>query len=787
MAEANRYETYMLQLVNRARADPLAEAARYGIDLNQGLAPGTLNGTARQALASNDLLVDAARAHSSWMLDFDQFSHTGVGGSSPGARMTVAGYSFTGSWTWGENISWTGTIGTLGDLAAYVEQQHEGLFRSPGHRVNILKGDFRELGIGQVTGAYTASANTYNASMITQAFAATGTSWFLTGVVYDDADGDKFYDAGEGRGGVTVTASGSQGSFTTTSWSSGGYQMPLLDGTYSVTYSGGGLAGSYATTVTMAGANRQVNAEAAQFGQANRAPSVSANSAVVIAGQVLGPADLFGAGDPGGDTLSYNVWDATADATSGHWEIDGVAQPTNQVIGVAAADLGRLRFVAGTTGDTLDVRVSDGKHTTDWAGFTVTVNRPPVVTASDLPASTGLTILPANLFSASDPDGDTLYYNVWDATADATSGHWGIDGVAQPTNQVIGVAAADLGRLRFVAGSIGDTLYVRASDGRQTTDWARFAVTLPPVAPIAALGADATIDEAAQRVSMNISLDRAPTAPVSLRWNVGDGTATVADHDLPAGQGGGLLTFQPGGPLTQTVSVAINDEAHKQEGSESFVLTLSDPTGLSIGRGTASVTINDHYLPPPAVPLAMTNTTTGISGTPALAAYAGPVDYLGSEFVYLGSDSINLSAAAANVFLRSGSGNDALVVTAGQNVLDGGTGSNFLTGGSGADTFFLDTRNAPAALWGTVVGLGKGDAVTLWGVTPSAYSIGWFEDQGAATYTGLTMHATAPGKFNVSLTLAGLTDADRIGGRLSVLFGSDPGSSSDYMYIFANS
>ena len=36
-------EQYMLELMNRARANPSAEAARYGIDLNEGLPAGTIS------------------------------------------------------------------------------------------------------------------------------------------------------------------------------------------------------------------------------------------------------------------------------------------------------------------------------------------------------------------------------------------------------------------------------------------------------------------------------------------------------------------------------------------------------------------------------------------------------------------------------------------------------------------------------------------------------------------------------------------------------------------------
>jgi hypothetical protein len=39
---------YMLTLINRARANPAGTAANFGIDLNEGLAPGTIPGTPKQ-------------------------------------------------------------------------------------------------------------------------------------------------------------------------------------------------------------------------------------------------------------------------------------------------------------------------------------------------------------------------------------------------------------------------------------------------------------------------------------------------------------------------------------------------------------------------------------------------------------------------------------------------------------------------------------------------------------------------------------------------------------------
>src|SRR5213594_3728147 len=68
-------EQYLVELINCARMDPSAEAARLGIALNEGLAAGTISTAAKQPLAINPNLTDAAGKHSQWMIDNDVFSH----------------------------------------------------------------------------------------------------------------------------------------------------------------------------------------------------------------------------------------------------------------------------------------------------------------------------------------------------------------------------------------------------------------------------------------------------------------------------------------------------------------------------------------------------------------------------------------------------------------------------------------------------------------------------------------------------------------------------------------
>ena len=100
------YDQYTLELINRGRNDPAAEAALYSIALNEGVPlEDTISTDAKQPLAFSGYINDAAQDHSQWMLDTDTFSHTGNGGTSPHDRMVNAGYSFVPSWSSGER-SW---------------------------------------------------------------------------------------------------------------------------------------------------------------------------------------------------------------------------------------------------------------------------------------------------------------------------------------------------------------------------------------------------------------------------------------------------------------------------------------------------------------------------------------------------------------------------------------------------------------------------------------------------------------------------------------------------------
>jgi len=212
-------EQYLLELINRARLDPAAEAARYGIDLNAGLAPGQLSTASRQVLAPNVLLENAAIKHSQWMIAADIFSHTETNGSTPGSRATAAGYVWS---TVGENIAWRGLITTV-NFNTMIDLQHRDLFLSAGHRVNILNGAYKEIGIAQEGGLFLYGGKNYNSSMITELFGTSGSKVMLTGVAYTDTDHNNFYTIGEARAGVSFAAQG----LSTATAVAGGYTLAL--------------------------------------------------------------------------------------------------------------------------------------------------------------------------------------------------------------------------------------------------------------------------------------------------------------------------------------------------------------------------------------------------------------------------------------------------------------------------------------------------------------------------------------------------------------------------------
>ena len=98
-------------------------------------------------LRANARLERAARRHSSDMVVSNFFSHSSRNGAGSAARIRRAGYlSGARGWMVGENIGWGEA--SLASPASMVRMW----MNSPGHRANILRGAFRDIGIGIAAG-----------------------------------------------------------------------------------------------------------------------------------------------------------------------------------------------------------------------------------------------------------------------------------------------------------------------------------------------------------------------------------------------------------------------------------------------------------------------------------------------------------------------------------------------------------------------------------------------------------------------------------------------------------
>jgi uncharacterized protein YkwD len=99
-------------------------------------------------LKEHGKLRQAAEDHSADMVAEQYFSHDAPDGDDMAERILRTGYARgAAGWSLGENIAYgTGSLATAAQI-------HRAWMRSPGHRANILRRQFREIGIGIAIGA----------------------------------------------------------------------------------------------------------------------------------------------------------------------------------------------------------------------------------------------------------------------------------------------------------------------------------------------------------------------------------------------------------------------------------------------------------------------------------------------------------------------------------------------------------------------------------------------------------------------------------------------------------
>ncbi|SDF37261.1 protein of unknown function [Limimaricola pyoseonensis] len=292
----------MLDLVNRSRIDPEGMAAwlRAAVPGDDGMKDAVrFFGTDLEAftramsgydavapLAWNGALATAAEAHTRLLIEHDTQSHrvhddngnplepalrgrVEAAGYDDWSRISENVYSYTQSPLHGHAgfvIDWGFDAEDYdgGSRRLDWKTRGDGMQDPAGHRVNILDARVSELGVAALEAPKGKAVGPW---VVTQNFGdRRDAEAQLLGVVIRDADGDGHYDRGEGLGGVTITATGAGGRFSTTSWESGGYQMVLPEGQWTVSFSGGGLGGTARYEVAMGAENRKLDGFAADAG-----------------------------------------------------------------------------------------------------------------------------------------------------------------------------------------------------------------------------------------------------------------------------------------------------------------------------------------------------------------------------------------------------------------------------------------------------------------------------------------------------------------------------------------
>ncbi|MBK1858380.1 hypothetical protein [Cerasicoccus arenae] len=254
-------EQQYMWMMNRARANPEVEGIWLSLvqdsliqnaisyfSVNKDILRTEFGALSPTPPAAFDIrLHNAAVAHSEYLISVDGQNHndqfqrmSDAGFSYSSGRGSVFSYSRNGAYGHaGFNIDWGGDDGT-------------GMQTGRGHRAGLM-GNYSNVGVGVVEennvntsvgpevttinycNARTSSANHYNR--------------FIVGTVWEDQNGNYFYDPGEGLSGVTVMLD--SGDFFAVTGTAGGYAIPVDSGTYQISYSGGALSQPVDKNVTV--------------------------------------------------------------------------------------------------------------------------------------------------------------------------------------------------------------------------------------------------------------------------------------------------------------------------------------------------------------------------------------------------------------------------------------------------------------------------------------------------------------------------------------------------------
>ncbi len=257
-------EQELMQLTNRIRTDPRGEFSRlftsaapltsrdpiFQLELDFFQVSGTTLRnelaalTAVPPLAWNEEIVEFAQAHNAAMINSTPPRQFHSNSTSRRQALLDAGVNLrmvTGELVTSENV-FGSAKSTMHLYAGYIVDWGpgpEGMQPNRPHRVAFMNDDFEQLGHA-ITGF---SGANFGPLVNTQLFAnIQNPPVMVVGAVFEDKNNSSWYEAGEGIRQPTIEFVGAAGTFRTTGFTAGGYQIELPAGTYTATATGGGMA-----------------------------------------------------------------------------------------------------------------------------------------------------------------------------------------------------------------------------------------------------------------------------------------------------------------------------------------------------------------------------------------------------------------------------------------------------------------------------------------------------------------------------------------------------------------
>lgn len=264
--DPNGQEQELIELVSRARKDPVAEAAR--LNARHGTTLDFSSYAPRPAFSPNGFLSQAALAHGNDMATRGFYAHANPEGVSANGRILATMYDLAAAFGTNPAVNLTeniakGTGSAPGNSLTTPQGVHDTFMIDAGvagtkHRQLLLGAGpyarYREIGVSYLHRA--------PSDYVVEEVAYTNTDRpFVVGVAYTDADNDGVCRAGEGTAGTPVILSHRSGfTISTATRTAGGFSFEVfVDDTFTLTI------GGQSTSVAVQGGTLKVDLRSGQL------------------------------------------------------------------------------------------------------------------------------------------------------------------------------------------------------------------------------------------------------------------------------------------------------------------------------------------------------------------------------------------------------------------------------------------------------------------------------------------------------------------------------------------